>query len=70
MYFVNDESLIDDEDAINKMGSCNYFCAKSLYCINNDYLETRSHEILTNDIGCDLKYWGGLTMWMECKKHF
>tara|TARA_B100001093_G_scaffold520365_1_gene615092 strand:- start:3162 stop:3941 length:780 start_codon:yes stop_codon:yes gene_type:complete len=87
VYFVNDETLIDDEDAINKMGSCNYFCAKSLYCINNDYLETRSHEILTNDeiekrltdfenkfgengIGCDLKYWGGLAMWMECKKHF
>ena len=87
VYFVNNDSLIDDEDAINKMGKCNYFCAKSIYCINNDYLETRSHEILTNDeietrlvefeskfgkngIGCDLRFWGGLTMWTECKKYF
>jgi hypothetical protein len=88
IYFIDIDMLIDDDEAISKAGKCNYFCAKSLPdVVDNDYLETRQHEMLSNDevdkcliefdakfgengIGCDLKYWGGLKMWQECKKHF
>lgn len=88
VYFVDGYALEDDEDAISRAGKCNYFCAKSLPgVIDNDYLETRSHEVISNKdieghleafaedfgedgIGCDLKYWGGMTMWQECKKYF
>lgn len=88
IYFIDVNMLIDDDEAISKAGKCNYFCAKSLPgVVDNDYLETRQHEMLTNDeiekrlnefnakfgengINCDLKYWGGLNMWQECKKHF
>ena len=88
VYFVDADMLVDDHDAISKAGQCNYFCAKSLPgVIDNDYLETRQHEMLPNEeierrlvdfemrfgkngIGCDLKYWGGLDMWQECKKYF
>lgn len=88
VYFVDIDMLVNDVEAVSKAGECNYFCAKSLPgAVNNDYLETRQHEMLTNaevekrlidfqekygenGIGCDLKYWGGLKMWMECKKYF
>ena len=88
VYFVDGYALEDDEVAISRAGKCNYFCAKSLAgVIDNDYLETRSHEVISNKdieghleafaedfgedgIGCDLKYWGGMTMWQECKKYF
>lgn len=88
VYFVEKNMLRIDLGSIKRTGPCNYFCAKSLDgIIENDYLETRNHEMLENDeiekrllefqntygengIGCDLKYWGGLKMWDECKKHF
>ena len=88
VYFVEKDMLRIDLGSIKRTGLCNYFCAKSLKdVIDNDYLETRNHEMLENDeierrlvefqntfgnngIGCDLKYWGGLKMWEECKKHF
>lgn len=87
IYLISYSALEIDVQAVEKTGSCNYFCAKSLPIINNDYLETKNHEILDNrvieeklksfevrfgnkGIGCDLKYWGGLKMWEECKKHF
>ena len=88
VYFVDADMLVDDNYAISKAGQCNYFCAKSLPgVIDNDYLETRQHEMLPNEeierrlidfemrfgkngMGCDLKYWGGLDMWQECKKYF
>ena len=87
VYFVDSDSLEDDAKAIEETGKCNYFCAKSLSIINNDYLETRDHKLIFNDEidkamidfenkfgengeGCDLRYWGGLKMWNECKKYF
>ena len=87
VYFVDADLLEDDIDAIKESGKCNYFCAKSVSLINNDYQETREHEMLEDSeierrlvefekmageegIGCDLKYWGGLKMWRECKKYF
>ena len=86
VYFVENNNLEIDIEATKCAGKCNYFCAKSLKCINNDFLETKNHEILENGeierrlhafekkfgeqgIGCDLKYWGGLKMWNECKKY-
>ena len=46
VYFVDADLLEDDIDAIKESGKCNYFCAKSLSLINNDYQETREHEML------------------------
>ena len=33
-------------------------------------LEEFEQKFGEEGLGCDLKYWGGLKMWRECKKHF
>lgn len=42
--------------------------------LENEEIERRLEEFEKKfgeeGIGCDLKYWGGLKMWRECKKHF
>lgn len=84
VYFVQNEHLEPDEYALSKKGKCNYFCAKAIPEIcDNDYQETKNHKILDNSEieniliefqqkfnQCDLSRWGGLKMWLECKKYF
>lgn len=51
VYFIDDNLLEPDLEAIKAAGACNYFCAKSLKDISfvdNKWLETRNHEILDN----------------------
>ena len=42
--------------------------------LDNDELEKRLVEFEKKfgeeGLGCDLRFWGGLKMWQECKKHF
>jgi hypothetical protein len=42
--------------------------------LENDEVEKRLVEFEKKfgeeGLGCDLRYWGGLEMWRECKKHF
>ena len=42
--------------------------------LENDEVEKRLIEFEKKfgeeGLGCDLRYWGGLKMWRECKKHF
>mgnify|MGYP001377644220 CR=1 FL=1 len=42
--------------------------------LENDEVERRLVEFEKKfgeeGLGCDLRYWGGLEMWRECKKHF
>ena len=42
--------------------------------LENDEVEKRLVEFEKKfgeeGLGCDLRYWGGLKMWRECKKHF
>lgn len=51
IYFIDILMLVCDNESILKAGKCNYFCAKSLpgILLDNDYLETRHHEMLSND---------------------
>ena len=36
----------------------------------NSQIEEFEKKFGEEGLGCDLKYWGGLKMWRECKKHF
>lgn len=51
VYFIDADMLETDPTAVEKKGRCNYFCAKSLKgVVDNDYLETKEHQILDNDV--------------------
>tara|TARA_B100000963_G_scaffold155233_1_gene135101 strand:- start:34601 stop:35470 length:870 start_codon:yes stop_codon:yes gene_type:complete len=42
--------------------------------LENEEIDSRLEEFEKKfgeeGLGCDLRYWGGLEMWRECKKHF
>ena len=50
VFDIDDSLVLHHNEALEKRGRCNYFCAKSIpYFGNNDYLETRNPVLMNDD---------------------